>query len=52
MRKLLPKLLLRKEALRALSGMDLARIGAGQGDDAGVALEPTGGKVCPVAALV
>jgi hypothetical protein len=41
---------LRKEALRALSGMDLARAAGGQDVDAALLVEVTRGNACPAAA--
>lgn len=51
MRKMLPKLALRKDSIRALSGAELTHAAGGQGDDAVVAIQPTIGKECQVAAL-
>lgn len=45
MKKSLPKLVLRKETLRALAAMDLARVIGGDADAAQVAKE-TGAKQC------
>jgi hypothetical protein len=45
MRKSLPKLVLRKETLRSLSGIDLARVIGGDADSAQVATE-SGDKQC------
>lgn len=51
MRKTLPKLAFRTESLRALSGMDLARV-AGAQETAAPLLEITRGNACPVAAVL
>ena len=51
MRKNQPKLALRKETLRALSHMTLARVIGGQGDDAVVANDATFGRTCPAPAV-
>jgi hypothetical protein len=51
MRKNQPKLALRKETLRALSKLTLARVIGGQGDDAVVAADATFGRTCPAPAV-
>jgi hypothetical protein len=51
MRKNQPKLALRKETLRALSNLTLARVIGGQGDDARVAGDDTFGRTCPAPAV-
>ncbi len=51
MKKALPKLALRKQALRALSGMDLGRAVGGQDADA-VPMGITGDTMCAVAAVL
>jgi hypothetical protein len=51
MRKNQPKLALRKETLRALSNMTLARVIGGQGDDVVVAEDATFGRTCPAQAV-
>jgi hypothetical protein len=47
MRKTPPKLALRKETLRALSNLDLPRVGGGQGETAPLAGDLTFDKDCP-----
>ena len=51
MRKNQPKLALRKETLRALSNLTLARVIGGQGDDALVPGDATFGRTCPAPAV-
>jgi hypothetical protein len=46
-----PTLALRKETLRALSNMKLARAVGGQDPDAGLAGDLTAKKECPAAAI-
>jgi hypothetical protein len=46
MRKTPPKLALRKETLRTLSNLHLARVGGGQGDNAPLAGDLTHEKEC------
>ena len=50
MRKTPTKLALRSETLRALSTINLARVGGGQGDGAPLAGDVTHDKVCNAAA--
>jgi hypothetical protein len=50
MKKSLPKLVLRKETLRALSCMDLTRIVGGNGTDVARADDITFDKQCPAPA--
>jgi len=52
MRKTPPKLALRKDTLRALSNLDLTRVGGGEGENAPLAGDATFDKACPLAAAL
>jgi hypothetical protein len=51
MKKSLPKLVLRKEIIRALSGKDLTRV-IGGGSDAAEVSTQSGDKQCPAPAAI
>jgi hypothetical protein len=51
MRKTTPKLALRKETIRALSNLTLARVIGGNGDNAPVVGDATFGRTCPAQAV-
>jgi hypothetical protein len=52
MKKPLPKLVLRKETLRALASIDLGRVVGGQDTDPVDVAGQTGAKQCPAPAAI